>query len=65
MKILLVNKFYYMRGGDCAAVFNTEQLLKAHGHEVAVFSMQHLNNENSAWDKYFLQEVVFTFSNLS
>lgn len=35
MKILLANKFYYRRGGDCVHTLNLEQLLKAHGHEVA------------------------------
>lgn len=39
MKILLSNKFYYRRGGDCIYMLNLEQLLKAHGHEVAVFAM--------------------------
>lgn len=33
MKILLANKFYYRRGGDCVHTLNLEQLLKAHGHE--------------------------------
>lgn len=38
MKILLANKFYYRRGGDCIYMLNLEKLLKAHGHEVAVFA---------------------------
>lgn len=37
MKILLSNKFYYHRGGDCIYMLNLEQLLKEHGHDVAVF----------------------------
>ena len=45
MKILLVNKFYYLRGGDGTALFNTEQLLRDKGHDVAVFSMQKQENE--------------------
>lgn len=36
MKILLAYKFYYRRGGDCIYMLNLEQLLKDHGHEVAV-----------------------------
>ncbi|MDR2407040.1 MAG: glycosyl transferase family 1, partial [Bacteroidales bacterium] len=39
MKILLANKFYYPRGGDCVYVLSLEQLLKQHGHEVAIFAM--------------------------
>ncbi|MDR1221305.1 MAG: glycosyltransferase family 4 protein [Tannerella sp.] len=59
MRILLVNKFYYRRGGDCTAVLSTEQLLRAKGHEVAVFSTIHPQNETSPWEKYFAGEVRF------
>ena len=44
MKILLANKFYYRRGGDCIYMLNLEQLLKTHGHDVAVFAMDYPEN---------------------
>ena len=53
MKILLVNKFYYRRGGDCIVTMNLEQLLKAHGHEIAVYAMQYPENMESPWSKYW------------
>ncbi len=53
MKILLANKFYYRRGGDCIYMLNLEQLLKAHGHEVAVFAMDYPENLDTYWKKYF------------
>lgn len=53
MKILIANKFYYRRGGDCVYTLNLEQLLKAHGHEVAIFSMQYPDNQPSTWSKYW------------
>ena len=53
MKILLVNKFYYRRGGDCIVTINLEQLLKAHGHEVAMYAMQYSENMKSPWSKYW------------
>ena len=53
MKILLANKFYYRRGGDCIYMLNLEQLLKAHGHEVAVFAMDYPENLDTPWKKYF------------
>lgn len=53
MKILLANKFYYRRGGDCIYMFNLEKLLKAHGHEVAVFAMDYPENLDTPWKKYF------------
>lgn len=53
MKILLANKFYYRRGGDCIYMLNLEQLLKAHGHDVAVFAMDYPENLDTPWKKYF------------
>lgn len=53
MKILLANKFYYRRGGDCIYTLNLEQLLKQHGHEVAIFSMDYPENLESPWSKYW------------
>lgn len=57
MKILLSNKFYYRRGGDCIYMLNLEQLLKSHGHEVAVFAMDYPENLDSSWSKYFPQNM--------
>lgn len=59
MKILLANKFYYRRGGDCVYVLNLEQLLKKHGHEVGVFAMDYPENIETPWSKYFPSEVKF------
>lgn len=56
VKILLCNKFYYRRGGDCIYTMNLEQLLKSHGHEVAIFSQQYPLNEPSPWSKYWPTE---------
>jgi glycosyltransferase involved in cell wall biosynthesis len=62
-KIVLVNKFYYNRGGDCVALLNTQQLLRAKGHEVAVFSMQYDLNLPSEWERYFPTEINFSTRN--
>ena len=53
MRILLCNKFYYRRGGDCIVTINLEQLLKVHGHEVAIYAMQYPENIDSKWNKYW------------
>ena len=53
MRIILANKFYYRRGGDCIYTLNLEQLLKAHGHEAAVFSMNYPENLESSWQEYW------------
>ena len=57
MRILLSNKFYYRRGGDCIYMLNLEQLLKAHGHEVAVFAMDYAENLDTPWRGYFPQAM--------
>ena len=62
MKIILINKFYYTRGGDCIYTLNLEQLLKQKGHDVAVFSMQYPKNLNSKYNRYFPCEVKFSFA---
>ena len=60
MKILLSNKFYYPRGGDCIYTINLEQLLQQYGHETAVFTMQYPENLPSQWNSYFPSEVKFS-----
>ena len=57
MKILLSNKFYYHRGGDCIYMLNLEQLLKEHGHDVAVFVMDYPENIETPWKMYFPQNM--------
>ncbi len=59
MRIVLANKYYYRRGGDCIYMLNLEQLLRDHGHEVAVFSMRHPENLDTPWKEYFPSEVRF------
>lgn len=62
MRILLVNKFYYPRGGDCVYTLNLESLLKKHGHEIGIFSMDYPRNLDTPWKKYFPSEVRFRLS---
>lgn len=49
MRILLVNKYFYRKGGAETYFFALAEGLRALGHEVAFFSMQHPNNESSYW----------------
>lgn len=56
MRILLVNKYFYRKGGAETYFFALAEGLKALGNEVAFFSMQHPDNEPSYWSKYFVSE---------
>jgi len=60
MKILEINKFFYIKGGAEKHFFDAAELLKKNGHEVAFFSMRHKNNFPTKWDKYFISTVGFT-----
>ena len=59
-KVLIANKFYYPRGGDCVCVLNLEKLLKENGHETAIFAMDYPMNIPSEWSPYFATEVSFS-----
>lgn len=58
-RILIANKFYYPRGGDCIVAMNLERLLREQGHEVAVFAMQYPENVDSGWNDYYPSQVDF------
>lgn len=59
MKILEINKYFYIKRGAEKHFFDVVDLLGAN-NEVAVFSMKHRNNLSSKWEKYFLSTVGFT-----
>lgn len=59
MKILIVNTYHYLRGGDCRHAFGLGKLLKATGHEVHYFSMQGPDNLPCLDAKHFVSEIDF------
>ena len=59
MRVLLVNKFYYPRGGDCVVVMNTEKLLRENGVDVQVFAMDYPQNLSTYYQNYFPSQVSF------
>ena len=54
MKILLVNKFHWRKGGSETYYFALADGLRALGHEVAFFSMEDERNEPTEWSRYFV-----------
>ncbi len=57
MKIVLVNKFWYPRGGAEKMVLLTKELLENAGHKVEIFGMNHPSNIFS--NKYFTDFVDY------
>ena len=58
-RVLLVNKFYYPRGGDCVVVLNTEALLRENGVEAQVFAMEYPQNLPAHYQDSFASKVNF------
>lgn len=56
-KVLLVNKFFYLKGGDCQVFFDTAKLLQTKGHKSVFFAMQHPLNLASDFAPYFVSEL--------
>lgn len=59
MKILLVNNYYYYRGGDCTYLFSLKKLLEENGHEICIFAMHHPQNLDSKYSKYFVSYINY------
>lgn len=64
-KILLVNKYFYRRGGAETSAFLTARALQKRGHQICWFSMQHERNSPSAWERYFVSNVDFSADTIS
>lgn len=58
-RVLLVNKFYYPRGGDCVVVLNTEAMLREKGMEAQVFAMEYPQNLPAHYQDRFASQVSF------
>lgn len=57
MKVLLVNKFHYKKGGAETYYFTLAEALKARGHEVIFFSMKDEKNVPCEQEKYFVSNA--------
>lgn len=57
MKVLLVNKFHYLKGGSEKYYFELGELLKENGHEVAFFSMEDEKNIKTGCKEYFVKPI--------
>jgi len=59
LRVLVVNKFWYRRGGAEIVALAHERMLRERGHVVAHLSMHHPDNLRSPFERYFVSEVDF------
>lgn len=59
MKILLVNKFFYPKGGAEKVLIDTGKLLESRGHKVIFFSMHNEKNLSTEYSKYFVSNIGY------
>lgn len=59
MRVLLVNKFFFRKGGAESVFFATADLLKRKGHETRFFSMTHESNFPSEDGRHFVSRVDY------
>lgn len=60
MKILMVNKFYYIKGGSETYYFSLKRQLEKMGHVVIDFSMKDEKNFDSPYSNYFVNNVDYS-----
>lgn len=65
MKVLLVNKFHWLKGGSEKYYFELGELLKKHGHEVAYFSMEDEKNIKTGDKEYFVKSSDMNSKNIT
>lgn len=57
MKVLLANKYYYLRGGAEKYMLEISDWLTAHGHDVFPFAMSYPENLPTVYTNYFPTQV--------
>jgi len=58
MKILLINKFLFPKGGSETVLFDTAALLAARGHRLSFMAMEHPRNVVPAWPTVLVSQVL-------
>ncbi len=61
MTILQINKFFFPHRGAERYFFELSALLRMHGHEVVPFAMQHPQNLDTPYARYFPSYVDFEY----
>ena len=59
MKVLLINKFLYPKGGDAISTLTTGELLSKKGHSVVFWGMKHPANPEYPYAEYFVDYIDY------
>ena len=59
MRILMVQTYYYHRGGDSTSMLSLSKMLEEKGHEVVPFAMESPRNLPSPYARFFVSEIDF------
>lgn len=62
MRIILINKFLYPKGGDAIVTLATGELLRAHGNEIIFWGMRSEEDPSYPHQDIFVDEVDLNFS---
>ncbi|HOP46416.1 MAG TPA: glycosyltransferase family 4 protein [Desulfobacteraceae bacterium] len=63
MKILLINKFLYPKGGDAISTLTTGKILEMQGHEVVYWGMEHPDNPAYQFADLFVSNFDYDSEN--
>jgi glycosyltransferase involved in cell wall biosynthesis len=59
MKVLAVNKYYFVKGGAERYFFELGRILESHGHTVVPFAMRHELNAATPYERFFVSNEPF------
>ncbi|MFH0928453.1 MAG: glycosyltransferase family 4 protein [bacterium] len=57
MRILELNKYFYLKGGAERYLFELTELLERHGHTIIPFAVDDVRNYPTPWASYFVKDI--------
>ncbi len=59
MKVLMIDKYYFVKGGAERYMIELSDILQANGHEIIPFAMQHEDNFETPYSEHFVSNVDY------
>jgi len=64
MKIVMIDKYFFVKGGAERYLFELSKILRENGHDVIPFSMKHRNNAVTPFDGFFVDNIEYNLDSL-